>query len=66
MKLIISTVAALFMFITMIMPASAMADSIVTLQAPPAYGQLFPTAYWGYHGACRDPHFRHHHHWLCW
>jgi hypothetical protein len=51
----------------MVMPAAAMADSIVTLQGPPAYGQIHQTAYWGhYHGVCRDTNFRRHHRWLCW
>jgi hypothetical protein len=67
MKPTISAIAGLFVLFMMIMPATARADSIVTLEDPPAYGQIYPTAYWGHHyGACRDPHFRRHHRWLCW
>jgi hypothetical protein len=67
MKPMISAIAGLFVLFMMIMPATGMADTVVTPQGQPAYGMIYQTAYWGHHySGCRDPHFRRHHRWLCW
>jgi len=69
MKLAITTVAAIFFLLVLIIPGRASADpgnwQPQTIQQI-GY-QPYNASYWGYYPyACRDRHFRRHHPFLCW
>jgi hypothetical protein len=60
----ITAIAAAFAFL-MLVPISASAEPIVTLQPGIQQVGYYPV-YYGRPWACRNPWFRHHHRRLCW
>jgi hypothetical protein len=62
----ISAIVAVFALLMVLMPVRA-AD-VAPGSQPAVIQVLYPEAYYGHHwyGACRDPHFRRRHPFLCW
>ncbi|HTY54267.1 MAG TPA: hypothetical protein VMB26_03650 [Candidatus Binataceae bacterium] len=79
MKKIRNMIVGAFALLMLALPVAASAAPIY--YPPPVHGsygyrvppaepyayRAYPAGYYGHHYfACRDPHFRRHHPWLCW
>lgn len=65
MKPLVAAIIGLFAMLMVSMPVRAAA--IPEGWRPPVIQAFYPQAYYGHwYAACRDPHFRRHHRYLCW